>query len=68
MKNNCDVSGKRTYCKTPEIVFGRCHREIECDYRDKTEDEFCTFRGNRGSCSNLAAIRAAIEAEKETEE
>lgn len=63
MKNNCDVSGLRTLCNG-------FYRGDGCDYWDGDESaedgEYCDNYGHM-ACLSTAAIRAAIESEKNNE-
>lgn len=54
MKNKCDVSGD----------FPRCHGSCGCEFARKQTWADCDYKLSNGEiCCNLAAIRAAIEAE-----
>lgn len=69
MKNNCDVSGEHTYCKTTESRRGRVFEDCDFYEADKhDENKWCIYMQRYGSCINTAAIRAAIEAELEARE
>jgi len=62
MKNNCDVSGEHTYCKTTKSRLGRVFSN--CDFFEDDKKGWCIYMQRFGSCINTAAIRAAIEAER----